>query len=467
MNALSELRAPVEQLATLTRDPWLLDSSAGPVVCARIQAMLAGEVRQPEPRPQTLAVSLLQAGDGPAQRKIAVLPIQGVLTRSGIYDGPNSSTYLLNQAMTILGQDPTIAGIVLDCDSPGGSSRGVAELADTVYTVAQSKPVVARVDGLAASAMYWIASSASVVMAGRPETEVGSIGAFTLLFDLSEALKEWKIEAVLIRSKAEREDNMKGLGVFGTKITDEQRAYLQERINDLHEDFALGIVRGRNVARADLDKYENGRVFSAKSLDDGVLVDRIGSMQDAMNLAAGGRVAANQARHTPLQLGETKMSSPTIADARTRYPDADAGWILDKLASGTTTDALDKEYMAMLGARAKQAEGKIAESTSQIEGFKAEIAKLTAGKAEAEAKASAADASLATAQKEITELKAKLAMPGSDHNVNGGADPGQSDAKTQVDAKVAELTKTGVPVHEAYARVFRDNPDLRAKYGAQ
>ena len=93
--------------------------------------------------------------------------------------------------------EPSVDQILIEVDSPGGSVYGVQELADKVVAAQRSKPVVALVNSVAASAAYWVASQAGAVYV-TPGGEVGSIGVYTLHEDVSGALEKAGIATTLI-----------------------------------------------------------------------------------------------------------------------------------------------------------------------------------------------------------------------------------------------------------------------------
>lgn len=83
--------------------------------------------------------------------------------------------------------DPSVKKITLRIDSPGGGVIGLLETADELHAANRVKPVTAHVDGIAASAAYWLASQAGTITLG-PSCEVGSVGVLDLSVDLTKAL---------------------------------------------------------------------------------------------------------------------------------------------------------------------------------------------------------------------------------------------------------------------------------------
>jgi ClpP class serine protease len=113
---------------------------------------------------------------------VAVVPVRGVLMRA---DGFMSRAMRwqtfggLIEVLAELAAADHVARIVLDMDSPGGVVVGLPDAAEAVRAAAAVKPVSVRVDGLAASAAYWIASQATEISAA-PGSQLGSIGTMMI-----------------------------------------------------------------------------------------------------------------------------------------------------------------------------------------------------------------------------------------------------------------------------------------------
>ena len=106
----------------------------------------------------------------------AVIPITGpIFRRANLFTEVSGATSveILAADIRAAAENPRIDRIVLEIDSPGGEASGIAELAGMIRSV--PKPVVAYVDGMAASAAYWLASAADDIVAS-PTSLLGSIG---------------------------------------------------------------------------------------------------------------------------------------------------------------------------------------------------------------------------------------------------------------------------------------------------
>jgi len=207
---------------------------------------------------------------------VAVLPINGVLGKHvGALAKSSGATDIadiedaLDKAMTSL----EIKGILLDVNSPGGTTIGIPELARKISMASMEKPVVAYTDGLMASAAYWLASGADAILASQ-SAQVGSIGVYMAWMDDSRALEMQGYRAELIKR-----GKFKGMGVSGTSLSDDARALLQNSVDQVYGWFA-GHVK---LFREDiLQEAMEGQTFFAADAKEQDLIDAIGAREDAI-----------------------------------------------------------------------------------------------------------------------------------------------------------------------------------------
>lgn len=208
-------------------------------------------------------------GKGP--NKVAVIPVQGVLTK----DGPSwwgSSYDGIADAAEKAAADPAVKRVVLAVDSPGGEVTGLPETASILASVAKVKPVSAIVEGMAASAAYWLTSQASDITL-TPSGEVGSVGVRMMHVDISKALQDAGINVTELHA-----------GKFKTEfspyspLSEEATANMQTRLDAAHTDFINAISAGRgNRVTADIKagRYGEGRMFSATDAMGHGLADKV------------------------------------------------------------------------------------------------------------------------------------------------------------------------------------------------
>lgn len=175
-------------------------------------------------------------------------------------------------AVLAAGADDDVSTVVLQIDSPGGAVDGTLELAEAVAAVAKVKPVIAQVDGMAASAAYWVASQATRIVMG-PTDMVGSIGVRMMLYDFSKLYENEGVEPVPIDT-----GEFKSAGAEGTKITEAQRADFQRVVDQMFEMFLASVAKGRGVSADRVREVADGRVFLAEEAISLGLADGVQSM---------------------------------------------------------------------------------------------------------------------------------------------------------------------------------------------
>jgi signal peptide peptidase SppA len=218
-----------------------------------------------------------------APDKVAVLPLQGVLSANGVrFFGrqltPGMNTF--RQAIAAAADNPEVGAIVIDADSPGGTVAGTPETADAVRQAAAKKPVVAMVDTVTASAAYWIVSQASQIWA-NPSAELGSIGVMGTHIEFSRALDQEGITATVIRSKNAAFKNE--ANPF-EPLSEAALAALQASADEAETGMLATIATGRKMKPDQVaEHFGQGRMMSAARAKDAGMVDRVGSMADLLS----------------------------------------------------------------------------------------------------------------------------------------------------------------------------------------
>lgn len=208
---------------------------------------------------------------GGKTNKVAVIPVQGVLTKDGpAWLGSNYDT--ITSAVEQAGADPSVKRVVLAVDSPGGEVLGLPETAAAIATVAKIKPVSAMIDGMSASAAYWLTSQASDRTL-TPSGEVGSVGVRMMHVDVSKMLEDAGYKVTELAS-----------GNFKTEwspfhaLTDEAKADMQTRLDGVHEEFLTAVTAGLGVKASQEireTRFGEGRMLTAKNALANGMVDRL------------------------------------------------------------------------------------------------------------------------------------------------------------------------------------------------
>ena len=116
-----------------------------------------------------------------SQGSVAVIPINGIIMKADEFCGPRGSVSIKEDILSA-DANPNIKSILLVVNSPGGTTSYTDILSDAVKNC--SKPVIAFVEGMAASAAYWIISGASRIICSSDLDTVGSIGTMLEYMDM-------------------------------------------------------------------------------------------------------------------------------------------------------------------------------------------------------------------------------------------------------------------------------------------
>lgn len=215
---------------------------------------------------------------------VAVIPVYGILAKRAnlITDYSGGTSYqLLWRDVEAAGRDPSVKAILLDIDSPGGTTDGIVETVDAIASVGRAKPVVAYGQGMMTSAAQWIASAAGKRVIG-PTTLAGSIGVAMVHYDASKHDEQAGVKRTEIFS-----GKYKRMGSDAEPLSSEARAYLQERCDYLYGLFVEGVARNMGLSVEQTLKMADGRIYTGQQAVDVGLADRVGTMDLALELARG------------------------------------------------------------------------------------------------------------------------------------------------------------------------------------
>jgi protease-4 len=193
------------------------------------------------------------------------------LTVSGIITDDRK----LDQTVSKLADDKSVKALIVSIDSPGGSVAGGEALHDAIERVAEAKPVVAVMGGVAASAGYMVAVPASRIFA-REGTLTGSIGVLLETGEVSGLLKDLGITAEAITSGP-----LKDQPSFIRPLTPEGRDVLHGLVMDMYDQFVGMVAAGRHMDVARVRELADGRAYTGRQALQLGLIDAVGGEYDA------------------------------------------------------------------------------------------------------------------------------------------------------------------------------------------
>lgn len=169
--------------------------------------------------------------------------------------------------------DENIIAVVLDVDSPGGLPVSGEEVANALQRL--SKPNVAVIRSVGASASYWAAAGADHVIASR-SSDVGSIGVMVTFVD--ESAKN-KIDGVEYSEFSSGE--FKTMGTPNRPATENEKALVERDIDDIHEQFVEFIAGARKIPIEQVLAMSDGSTMTGARAKEAGLIDELGSFEEA------------------------------------------------------------------------------------------------------------------------------------------------------------------------------------------
>ncbi len=214
-----------------------------------------------------------------ARDKIAVIYAQGEI-RYGKGDEKVIGQELIKEALQKARAAKDIKAIVLRVNSPGGSALASDIILREIEITKEEKPVVVSMGSLAASGGYYISCNADKIVA-EPTTITGSIGVFGMVPNISEFSKRIGINAEQIGTNRQSV----GYSVF-EPMGEEFYAVTKEGVERVYTTFVSKVAEGRSMTFEEVDSIAQGRVWTGKEAQEHGLVDELGSLEDAIRIAA-------------------------------------------------------------------------------------------------------------------------------------------------------------------------------------
>jgi signal peptide peptidase SppA len=218
--------------------------------------------------------------------------------------------------------DDNVKSIMLDIDSPGGSSEGVMEAGQEIFAGRGIKPIYAIANNMAGSAALWLGSQATQLFTS-PSGSVGSIGVFTVHKDTTVRDQQQGDKYTYVSA-----GKFKTEGHAHLPLTDEGKQYRQEIVDELYTDFVSAVATGRGVDAETVEaNYGQGRMLTAKKALEVGLVDGIMEF-DAVQASATTRAVA------PTRVGILVPAAVAIAMGVEDYDENKVAMVMPATAYG-------------------------------------------------------------------------------------------------------------------------------------
>ena len=208
-----------------------------------------------------------------------------------------------------LADEDDIKAVVFRVNSGGGSAVASEQIRHAVKLLKAKKPVVVSMGGMAASGGYWISSPANYIFA-EPTTVTGSIGIFGLIPNFSGLVTD-KLGVTFDGVTTNKFTDYQTDLILG-KNTDDVMKHLQTNIDAGYQSFLDIVSEGRGMKPAQVDSIAQGRVWLATDALNIKLVDKLGSLDDAIKKAA--ELAKLKEYHTTAYPGKSSWLDQLMAN---------------------------------------------------------------------------------------------------------------------------------------------------------
>lgn len=228
------------------------------------------------------SISEVVIEDGDFDNRVAVLNVDGVIQDAGEASslfgttGYNHSFFM--EQLENVKEDSSVKAVVLTVNSPGGGVVESAEIYDKITEIQEEteKPFYVSMGATAASGGYYIAAPADKIFVNE-ETLTGSIGVIMQSVNYGELAERYGVDFVTIKSGP-----YKDIMSPTRDMTDDERALLQEMLDDSYESFVDVIEEGRGMTEDEVRAVADGRVMNGRQAVEVNLADDFGFEEDVI-----------------------------------------------------------------------------------------------------------------------------------------------------------------------------------------
>lgn len=215
-----------------------------------------------------------------SKNEIAVIVADGDILPGEADQGVVGSA-TIREAIRKARTNDRVKAIVIRVNSPGGAFQAADEMWREVSLAAKEKVVIASMGDYAASGGYYLSMACDTIVA-QPVTITGSIGVFSVMFDLSEFLGD----KIGITSEEVKTGEIGDLVTVTRPLTTVEKNIWQNQTNEIYDTFTRKAAEGRKMSQDDLKKIASGRVWTGEQAKANGLVDVLGGFNDAIKIAA-------------------------------------------------------------------------------------------------------------------------------------------------------------------------------------
>lgn len=216
---------------------------------------------------------------GISQNRIEVIYVQGIMLTGSIPTGFGVATSEeITKSLKDADEDEGVKAIVLRINSPGGSPAAAEEIVSAMKKI--DKPIVISMGDVAASAAYYISVPADRIIA-NPDTMTGSIGVIWQ-FQNRSGFYDKEGTSFYIAKTGEFKD----MGGDWKGLSDDEKQYAEQVILEAYDRFINEVANDRNLSISAVKDIADGRIYTGAKAKELGLVDELGSLDDAIEIAA-------------------------------------------------------------------------------------------------------------------------------------------------------------------------------------
>lgn len=215
---------------------------------------------------------------------IGVIEISGELVSQDVspslfYEGVKGSETIADEIGSA-DERRDVKAVLILIDSPGGTVVASRQVYEAVHGL--EKPSVAYINEFAASGAYYVAAGTDRIVS-NPDAITGSIGSKMQFTEMSGLFGKLGINETVVKTGA-----MKDIGSPAREMTPEERASLQELVNESFVQFVgdVKMSRGSRLNQAEFEKMLDGRIISGRKAERIGMVDELGNKKAAISAAA-------------------------------------------------------------------------------------------------------------------------------------------------------------------------------------
>jgi protease-4 len=221
---------------------------------------------------------------GMCQARVALLDVDGLILNTP-FVGPLSvgenPVALFREKLEAIQSDPTVRAVVLRIHSPGGGVAACQAMRRDLERFKERThlPVVSCLMDLGTGGAYYLASVADVIVAG-PATVTGGVGVILNLFNLRDLMAQFNIIPQPVKS-----GEFVDIGTSARALSPQEKELLQAMADEFHKQLQADIIRSRPRLDAAGGATFDGRIFTGSQALARGLVDRLGDLDDAVQVA--------------------------------------------------------------------------------------------------------------------------------------------------------------------------------------